>query len=76
MIKRLPCDKKRRFEQQVNETIEVATKMRKIMERKKISRARAKCPRCGKGFVHAVLVGPKKHMHMQCDTTNCLMMMQ
>ncbi|MDR3496251.1 MAG: hypothetical protein P4L82_16755 [Ancalomicrobiaceae bacterium] len=33
------------------------------------------CPKCG-GRLEASLVGPRNHLHMACQTANCLWMME
>lgn len=40
--------------------------MKENMKKKGLMRAKAKCPYCS-GYWHAVLAGPKKHMHLACD---------
>lgn len=44
-------------------------KFKKVMLKKGLTRARAKCPKpdCS-GMLHGALLGPKKHMHFHCDT--------
>lgn len=45
-----------------------AAVMKKQMEQKGLTRAKAKCPfeDCN-GHWHAILAGPKKHLHFKCD---------
>lgn len=47
-------------------TIEIAEKLKKSMDKRGLTAAKAKCPRCA-GFIHGRLAGPKKHLHMACD---------
>lgn len=45
-----------------------AMNLKQVMLKKNLTRAKAKCPEPGcNGHLHAVLAGPKKHLHMQCD---------
>jgi len=48
--------------------------MKKNMEKKNLLKAKAKCPFC-EGYWHAILAGPKKHIHLHCDGTCNTMMM-
>lgn len=47
-------------------TLRDAQKLKKVMLRKKLRRARAKCPECD-GHLHGVLAGRRDHLHMRCD---------
>lgn len=59
----------------VEETIKKCMIMKNNMEKKNLTRAKAKCPYC-EGFWHATLNGPKKHMWMKCDGDCNTMIMQ
>jgi hypothetical protein len=50
------------------------TKLKKVMRKKGITSAKAKCPLCVNGFLHARLVGRKQHMRMWCDGCSAQMM--
>ena len=43
-----------------------AVKLKKVMKKKGIRRARAVCPECG-GILHGVLAGKRDHLHVHCD---------
>ncbi len=47
--------------------------MKMNMEKKKLTRAKSKCPFCN-GHWYAVLAEPKKHIHLHCDG-NCKTML-
>lgn len=60
--------------ERVGKIIEAAVKLKTVMQRRKITRARAPCPFCKTGFLHGVLAGPKQHIHMSCDACDVAMM--
>lgn len=63
----LPWD---RFEDIVKKSVIARTNM----EKKGLTRAKAKCPYCD-GYWHMRLLGPKKHIHLKCDGDCKTMMM-
>lgn len=59
---------------QMQEVLEMGTKLKAVMLKRGLVRAKAKCKRCD-GYLQGVLAGPKKHLHMRCDgTCNAFMM--
>jgi hypothetical protein len=56
------------------EILTAGMKLKKVMLRRAITAARAKCPFCEAGFLHGRLAGPKKHLHMACDGCEVRMM--
>lgn len=54
-----------------SKVIETGTKMKKVMQKKKLKRAKANCPHCKKGMLHGMLAGRKEHLHMYCDNSDC-----
>jgi hypothetical protein len=54
--------------------IETAMKLKAVMKKRGLARARAKCPYCEKGFLHGQLAGSKGHLHMACDGCDVRMM--
>ncbi len=63
------------FSKRMLQTLKHANVMKTNMQKKEITRAKAKCPYCV-GMWHARLVGPKQHMHMGCDGDCGAMMME
>ena len=57
------------------ETIQLAGKLKAAMKRKDKRRGWTKCPKCG-CKINAVLAGRKDHIHMACETENCIRMME
>ena len=57
------------------EVIHLAVKLKEAMKRKDKRQGWTKCPRCG-GKINAVLAGRKDHIHMACETENCIRMME
>jgi len=51
----------------INKTLEVATKLKKVMQKKGLKRARAKCPDCPEKFIHGSINGSRGHLHMTCE---------
>jgi len=49
----------------IDKVLATAAKFKKVMQKKKIRRARTKCPRCG-DWLNGVLSGRKDHIHMFC----------
>ena len=49
-------------------------KLKKVMRKKGVTSAKAKCPLCAEGFLHGRIVGRKQHMHMWCDGCTAQMM--
>lgn len=44
----------------------MASKLKKVMLKRGITRAKAKCEMC-EGYLQGALAGPKNHLHMRCD---------
>lgn len=54
--------------------MELAGKLKKVMQMKKLRRARAKCPDCEGKYLNGTLNGPRDHMHFVCDCRKYSMM--
>jgi hypothetical protein len=54
-----------------SKVIETGTKMKKVMQKKKLKFAKAACPHCKNGMLHGMLAGRKEHLHMYCDNSDC-----
>jgi hypothetical protein len=61
-------DKKGDFMKFVGDTLANGIKMKTVMLKKGLQRARAKCPKC-EGELQGALVGPKKHLRFWCTGT-------
>ena len=48
------------------EAVNTGMRLKKFMLKKKITRAKCGCQRCGK-TIHAKLVGPQNHVRMYCE---------
>jgi len=46
--------------------LDMATKLKKVMLKRGVTRAKAKCEAC-EGYLHGTLLGKKQHLHMHCD---------
>lgn len=55
--------------------ITFAMKLKASMKKKNVRRGIATCPKCG-GKVTAILAGSRDHIHMACETKNCMAMME
>lgn len=56
-------------------TIILAGKLKHAMKEKGKRSGWTKCPKC-QGKITAVLAGRKDHLHMSCETSNCIRMME
>lgn len=63
------------FMVRLDETLQLAVKVKAALRRTGKTQGWTKCPRCG-GRVVAVLRGHKLHLHMACATPNCIRMME
>lgn len=59
-----------------NVWLNTAITMKKRMQSKGLRVARAMCPHCDGGMLHAQLAGPRDHIHIRCTTPNCLTVME
>lgn len=60
----------------LKEIMSTAGKLKTVMLKKGLTRARCKCPREGCwGIIHGSLNGKKSHIHMGCDNPACYMRM-
>lgn len=59
------------FMAHVSKWMDAAVKMKKVMLRKGLTAARAKCVDCGNETMQARLAGRKNHIRMWCDTPGC-----
>lgn len=57
------------------EAMQLASKVKAALLKKGKRRGWTKCPRCG-GRVNAALAGPRQHIHMACETPNCIRVME
>lgn len=55
--------------------LDAGVKLKRVMLAKGLTRARAKCPKCGNETLQGALAGRKNHMRMWCETPNCEMRM-
>lgn len=63
------------FFAQFRDVIDTAVKLKKVMKKKGLSRARCICPRCGK-HIHASISSYNGHMHMACEGQCGMAMME
>lgn len=56
---------------QLTDILSSAVKMKKVMKKRGIRRAKAECPHCKRGLLHAMLEGRKEHLYMYCDNSDC-----
>lgn len=64
------------FFAKVKDVLEAGMKLKKVMIEKKITSAKAVCPRgCG-GHIHGRLAGRKNHLRMWCDRCEDVRMME
>ena len=57
------------------EVMETAAKFKKVMNKKKLFRAKTKCPRCG-SWLHASIARYNNHIHMSCEGKCGMSMME
>jgi hypothetical protein len=62
------------FRKHARKVMDLASKLKAVMQRKKLRRARAKCPDCPGKFLNGTLNGPRDHMHFVCDCRKLSMM--
>ncbi len=70
-----PASSPAAFMDQFGEVIKTASKLKKVMLRKGLKRARCECPRCG-NFIHGRIAGPRNHLHMACEGRCGMSMME
>lgn len=51
-----------------------ALKFKVALQKRGLTRGKAKCPFCADGHWHGVLAGRKQHLHMACDGCTVQMM--
>ena len=54
------------LQKSVAATMRDAVKLKKVMMKRGLRTARAKCPEC-EGELHGVLAGKRNHLHMSCN---------
>lgn len=59
--------------ERIDKIIEMAMKLKKVMQKRGIRAARAKCELCADGYIHGRLAGRKDHLHMHCDGCDAAM---
>jgi hypothetical protein len=57
----------------MKKTVKLCMSWKANIIKRGLTRAKAKCPYCT-GYWHGVLAGPKKHLHMHCDTCGTMLM--
>ena len=63
------------FTEWANEVFRAAEKFKKVMLKKKLTRAKTPCPLCdAKGMLHGRISGRKNHFSMRCDNCTAWMM--
>lgn len=62
------------FRKHMRKTLEVAVKLKKVMKKRGLRRAKAVCPDCPTKWLHGTLNGSRDHMHMVCDCRKYSMM--
>jgi hypothetical protein len=70
--RRKPAAARSEVVKNIDIVLETMVKLKLVMKKKGLTRARAKCPMpfCS-GTLHASLNGPKQHMHCACDRDGC-----
>lgn len=63
------------FMASLNQTLTLAVKVKAALKAKGKRQGWTKCPRCG-GRINAILAGSRDHLHMSCETPNCIRMME
>ncbi len=58
-----------------DDVIRTASKLKKVMLKRGLKRARCECPRCG-SFIWARIAGPRNHIHMSCEGQCGMSMME
>jgi len=54
------------FVRQLETTIRDAFKLKRVMKKRGLTAARARCPECD-GVLWGLLAGRKQHLHFRCD---------
>lgn len=67
--------KREAFFDQFRDVIDTAVKLKKVMNKKGLKRARCVCPRCGK-LIHASISSCNGHMRMACEGSCGMAMME
>jgi len=62
------------FQKHVKKTMNLATKMKKVMMKKGLRRARAECPDCPGKWLNGTINGNRDHLHFTCDCRKYSMM--
>jgi hypothetical protein len=62
------------FMERAGKIIETATKFKKALQSRNLTRGRAKCPHCDSGHLHGQIIGRKAHFHFACDSCDVSMM--
>lgn len=63
------------FLKKMEQVFDMGAKLKKVMLKRGITRAKARCELCD-GYLQGALVGRKNHLHMRCDGTCGSMMME
>lgn len=63
------------FTSRMEEAFTLAIKVKAALKVSGRRRGWTKCPRCG-GKVRAILAGSKGHLHMRCETADCISVME
>ncbi len=62
------------FRKHLFHVMELASKLKKVMLKRGLRRARAPCPDCPGKFLNGTLNGKRDHMHFVCDCRKLSMM--
>jgi transposase-like protein len=54
--------------------VETGIKFKKALQKRNLTRGKAKCPFCKAGHLHGTLNGRKAHLHFRCDGCDVFMM--
>lgn len=54
--------------------LSTAMKLKRVMKKKNLRRARAECPFCVDGMLYGSIDGHKQHLHMRCDKCKIVFM--
>ena len=55
------------FMKRMGQILVKAMAFKKALQKRNLTRGKAKCPFCATGHWHGILAGRKQHLHMACD---------
>ncbi len=62
------------FQRHIRKVMDLAGKLKKVMQKKGLRRAKAPCPDCPGKYLNGTLNGSRDHMHFVCDCRKLSMM--